>query len=57
MRIKTVQNPSLKDDAIVDECMEKLMNEYPGVLQSYMWERVGEDIQVMIIGNIGESTQ
>jgi hypothetical protein len=33
------------------------MREHPGVLKSYMWERVGEDIQVMIIGNIGESTR
>lgn len=51
LKIKTIENPHLSDDKIVDECMERLMAKWPQV-KGYQFERVDGAINVLMWGDI-----
>lgn len=51
VRIKTHRNPKLKDDVVVDECMEALREQHPSIT-GYVFERTGpEEIQILMWGD------
>ena len=53
-RVKTVNNPGLTDDRIVEDCMGFLTERYPQV-QGYQWERLEEGVlQILMWGDIGD---
>ena len=56
MSVRTVENPKLKDDAFVDDCMAKLMEKYPQITD-YQWERVDDrHINILMWGPTLEVT-
>jgi hypothetical protein len=53
-RVKTVNNPGLTDDRIVEDCMGFLTERYPQV-EGYAWERLEEGVlQILMWGNLGD---
>lgn len=52
MQIRTRANPSLSDDGVVKECMDRLMAEYPQIT-GYQYERVGDEfINILMWGDL-----
>lgn len=55
VRVQTRRNPKLKEDAIVEECMEALKEQHPGIV-GYTYERMGEGIiQILMWGEFTTS--
>lgn len=50
-RIKTEHNPKLSDDALVDECMDRLIQKWP-MIEGYQYERVEKEILILLWGDL-----
>lgn len=51
-RVKTHRNKQLDDDEFVAECMNPLLEKYPGI-EGYQFERVNEaEINLLIWGEL-----
>lgn len=51
VKVKTVSNPKLNDDMVVNECMERLAENYPEI-EGWVFERIDDaHIQILMWGD------
>lgn len=50
-RINTDDNPHVTDEALVEDCMQRLMEKWPQVT-GYQYERVGNAVHILMWGDL-----